>query len=310
VADQALSEASTAAVEGDWVGRAIQPDAMEKAIMPIAAVHFDTLKLRSFGLVSGIGLTLLVTTLAQSSFAQEPGQETFASAEEAGGALFTAAQHNDEQALLKILGGGNDFVSSGDANEDQQEREQFAEKYQEMHRLSQQTDGSDVLTIGAENWPFPAPLVLRNGRWYFDTNAGAQEVLFRRVGENEVAAIATCHALISTAEGRENGNISDDPVSQYAHSFVSAMTKTGGIAPADAQGVFAPFYGYYFRALPHQQSGWAFVAYPARYRSTGVMTFLVTDSGTVYEKDLGPDTAKVAATLVARKPDSSWHVAD
>jgi Protein of unknown function (DUF2950) len=215
---------------------------MEKTIMPVANMSSEMLKSGLLGLVSGIGLSALAIIFAPSTFAQEPGQENFASAEQATNALFVAAQHNDEQAIIKILGGGKDSVSSGDEIEDKHELEQFAQKYQEMHRLGRNPDGNTVLYVGAEN----------------------------------------------VCEGQP---------------------RSGGIAQAHAEDVFAPFYGYVFNKLPDQQHGSVFLAYPSQYRSSGVMTFVAAQDDTVYQKDLGPDTARVAEALVAWKPDSSWHVA-
>lgn len=278
--------------------------------MPIANMSSEMLKSRPLGLVSGIGLSALAIIFAPSTFAQEPGQENFASAEQATNALFVAAQHNDEQAIIKILGGGKDSVSSGDEIEDKHELEQFAQKYQEMHRLGRNSDGNTVLYVGAENWPFLAPLVLKHGRWYFDSNTGAQEILYRRIGENELTAIETCRALVFAAERHESGEIDNDPIRQFARSFVRANLEAGGVAQAHAEGVFAPFYGYVFKKLLDQQYGLAFLAYPSQYRSSGVMTFVVAQDDIVYQKDLGPNTARVAEVLVAWKPDSSWHIAD
>src|SRR6202140_3048724 len=135
---------------------------------------------------------LLVVGFANSSFAQEAQPKTFASPGEATKALFEATQKQDEQALEAILGAGKEVTSSSDEVEDKLEREQFSKKYRELHRLVQEADGSTVLYIGAENWPFPIPLVAKNGAWYFDSKTGAQEIKFRRIGENEATAIQVC----------------------------------------------------------------------------------------------------------------------
>jgi hypothetical protein len=146
-------------------------------------------------------LVLLVAGQARPSLAQQPGQETFPSVEAASSALYSAVQHNDEQAVMKILGGGKELVSAGDAVLDKLEREQFGQKYREMHRPAAEPDGTTVLYIGAENWPFPIPLVSVNGGWHFHSATGAKEVLFRRIGENELTAIEASHVLV-TAEKR------------------------------------------------------------------------------------------------------------
>jgi hypothetical protein len=175
------------------------------------------------------------------------------------------------------------------------------------------------LYLGAENWPFPVPLVSKNGRWQFDSVAGAQEVLFRRIGENESIAIQTCHALILAGKGHEGEAIADDPIDQYAGNLVTELVRNAAAAPDNKQ-LSAPLYGYNYRAERQGRQGIAlytgtagrmvFLAYPARYRSTGVMTFVVIPDSLVYEKDLGPDTAEIAEALTSWKPDSTWHIAE
>ena len=131
------------------------------------------------------------------TFAQQPGQQTFASAEDAGRAFFAATQAQDEKSLLSILGpDGKDVISSGDPEEDLNARVGFVAKYQEMHRFVTESNGTVTLIIGAENWPFPIPLVNEHGSWYFDTAAGKDEILFRRIGRNELAAVDACHELV------------------------------------------------------------------------------------------------------------------
>src|SRR3979490_883403 len=134
---------------------------------------------------------LLIALYAQLCAAQQAASATFASAEEASRALYQAARSNDQPALAKILGADNEFVSGQDQAEERREREQFARKYDEMHRLVREADGSLVLHVGAENWPFPFPLVRENATWHFDPEAGMEEVLARRIGEDELAAIAS-----------------------------------------------------------------------------------------------------------------------
>src|SRR5229473_7077886 len=138
---------------------------------------------------------LLIAGYSQMSLAQKSGPETFSSPGKATSALFQAVQNGDEEAVERILGAGKEVTSSNDEIEDKLERERFSQKYQEMHRLVREPDGSTVLYIGAENWPFPIPLVSKNGVWYFDSDTGVQEILFRTIGENETAAIQVCHVL-------------------------------------------------------------------------------------------------------------------
>jgi Protein of unknown function (DUF2950) len=275
-----------------------------------------TLKFRKFpGLMATAAfaiIALLVAIHTQSCFAQQPSQKTFSSTENASRALYTAVQNHDEQAVTEILGGDKGLVSADDEALDKFERERFVQKYQEMHRLAREPDGTTILYIGAENWPFPIPLVSKNGAWNFDSEAGLQEVLFRRIGENEVTAIQACHALV-IAEKRHDAK---------ADNAIGAF-----LANAANSGHRIPFHGYYFRILTSQgknarsgvksnsadrkmTGGFAFVAYPADYRSSGVMTFIVNEDDRVYQKDLGPDTAKLAMAMTAYNPDPSWTPVD
>ncbi len=228
--------------------------------------------------VTGAFVSLVLAVYAPASRAEQSTQKTYPSPEEAAEALFKAVQARDEQALSQILGGDKELLSIDDADQDDFDRHRFLEKYQEMHRLAREPDGT-VLYLGAENWPFPIPLISKNGTWSFDAPSGKQEILFRRIGANESFAIDVCHALVRSTEGDA----------------------------ASSVGSPVPFHGYYFRALSARGKPASFIAYPAEYRSSGVMTFVVDHSGVVYERDLGPRTAKVAKTMTRYKPDSNWH---
>jgi hypothetical protein len=280
-------------------------------------------------------------------FAQQPGQRTFASAEEAASALFAAMQVQDEQFPLSILGpAGKDVISSGDPVEDSDTRASFVVKYQEMHRFVTEPNRTVTLVIGAENWPFPIPMVKNNGSWYFDTVAGRDEILFRRIGRNELAAIDACRDLVDAQkqyfarppanlpqqfaqrlvsdEGGHNGLYWHGASDEFASPINPLIAYARQNLPTDQVGEHVPFNGYFFRILtsqgPHapggarnyvangrMTGGFAFVAYPAEYRTSGVMTFIVDRSGTIYEKDLGPDTTKLAQAMTAYDPDSTWH---
>src|ERR1700687_2467864 len=171
-----------------------------------------------------VGLLLLGVGCTGSTFARDPRPRTFSSPGEAANALFEAAQKEDEPALETILGVGKEVTSSSDEVEDKLEREQFTKKYQEMHRLVREPDGSTVLYIGAENWPFPIPLVSKNGAWYFDSDTGKKEILYRTIGENETTAIQVCHVLARGKQRGETETIAADPVIEYAQSLVSSGT--------------------------------------------------------------------------------------
>lgn len=253
------------------------------------------------------------------SSAQQTAPKTFSSPGEACHALFQAVQNHDEQALEAILGAGNEVTSSSDQVEDNLARERFSQKYQEMHRLVHEPDGTVVLYIGAENWPFPVPLVTKNGRWSFDSDAGAEEILFRTVGENEITAIQVCHAFALAKKQGETKATGDDPISQYVQTLVIAATANGENTGRATQEK-SPFHGYYAVPIAGRTASVSagkkagksvlLIAFPAEYRSSGVMTFVVTQDGAVYEKDLGPDTAKLSADVKELSVDSSWHVAE
>ena len=223
-------------------------------------------------------LAVVVATWAPASRAQQAHQTTYPSAEGAAQALFLAVQAGDEPGLSQILGGDSKLFSAGDKDQDDLDRGTFLAKYREMHRLARQPDGT-ILYLGAENWPFPIPIVSKKGVWSFDAQTGTREILFRRIGANESFAIDVCQAL----------------------------PRADQVDPAAFLGSRVPFHGYYFRALPVSGKHASFVAYPAEYRSSGVMTFIVEDGGVVYERDLGPDTAKAASRITNEKPDSTWH---
>jgi hypothetical protein len=301
-------------------------------------------------LVVSVLLALSLEASLVPMFAQQPGQQTFASVADAGRALFTAMRAPDDRALLGILGpAGNDIVASGDPIEDLDARTKFTAKYEEMHRFATEPNGTVTMVVGAENWPLPIPLVNKNGAWFFDTQAGKDEILFRRIGKNELSAIQACSDL-ADAQKQYYDKAPYGYAKGYAQKLVSDAGKYNGLyweetgeqfnspidpliayarqnRPADQVGAHVPFNGYLFRILtgqgPHapggarnyvvngkMTAGFAFVAYPVEYRSSGVMTFIVDKSGTIYEKDLGPNTTTLAEKMMAYDPDSSWHKAE
>ncbi|HET7892362.1 MAG TPA: DUF2950 family protein [Candidatus Sulfotelmatobacter sp.] len=254
---------------------------------------------------------LPVVSLATLSVAADAPPTTFASPAEAVGALFEAAKKQDEQALEAILGAGKEVTSSSDEVEDKLEREQFSRKYEEMHRLVQEPDGSTVLYVGAENWPFPIPLVSKNGKWYFDSDQGKQEILFRRIGENEATAIQVCEEFAMANTAADAKAASEDPITRFAQTLASSNPVNADNNESNL------FHGYYFRIMLQNPApattsrgkkarGLKLVAYPAQYHSSGVKTFVVTWRGIVFEKDLGPETPTVAPQMKARS-GSNWH---
>lgn len=283
--------------------------------------------------------------VAACSVAQQPGQKTFPSPQEASTAFAAAAQSNDEKAMLEILGpDGRQIISSGDEVEDAQSRKDFVRRYQEMHRLVREPDGF-TLYVGAENWPLPIPLVDKGSAWYFDTAAGTMEIMYRRIGRNEMSTIRVCEELVPAQKeyystqhaeyaqkifsdvGQHNGLYwkagEDEPQSPIGPLVASAVSegydKREGAAPT-------PYRGYYYRVLTRQGTnspggpknyiaggkmtgGFAFVAYPAEYRSSGVMTFIVNGDGVVYQKDLGKQTGVLAKAMKEYNPGPGWQKA-
>src|SRR6202142_823702 len=208
---------------------------MEKELMRTNYRTLETFTVKlACGFASGIFCLLLVVLLllvagfAGSSFAQDSQPKTFSSPEEASGALFQAVQNEDEPSLEAILGAGKEVTSSSDEVQDKLEREKFCQKYREMRRLVREADGTTVLYIGAENWPFPIPLVSRNGAWYFDSKTGIQEIKFRRVGENEATAIQVCNAFVMAKKQDETkAAAEDDSISHYVQGLLSAGVTSG-----------------------------------------------------------------------------------
>jgi DUF2950 family protein len=305
--------------------------------------NFDRLHWANLPKLGAVAMVLTVC-LSAGSMAQQPGQKTFSSADEASQALVTAAKSNDEKAMLDILGpDGKQIVSSGDEAEDAENRANFVERYQEMHRLVKEADGTTVLYIGAKNWPAPIPLVNKGSAWYFDTEAGKKEILYRRVGRNEMSTIRVCQELaaaekeyssqhgeyapkIFSDEGQRNGlywkAADGDPLSPVGPLVAAAVTESDATSRNTT-----PYRGYYYHVLVRQgkngpggaksytvngkmTGGFAFVAYPAEYRSSGVMTFIVGEDGTVYEKDLGKKTEGLAKAMKEYNPNASWQKAE
>jgi len=313
---------------------------MQRTKLKINKFHWANPKLAAIAV-------LLTGCFSTFSMAQQLGQKTFSSPEAASNALVTAVQSNDESAMLDILGpDGKQIVSSGDETEDAHSRANFVQRYQEMHRLVKEPDGTTTLYIGAKNWPTPIPLVNQGDSWYFDTEAGKKEILYRRIGRNEISTIRVCQELVAAEkeyystqhdeyaqkifsdEGQHNGlywkAADGEPQSPIGPLVASAVAE--GYAQRQ-DGAPTPYRGYYYRILTRQgkhnpggaksyivnskmTEGFAFVAYPAEYGSSGVMTFIVDEDGMVYQKDLGKKTDALARAMKEYNPDSSWQRAE
>ena len=299
--------------------------------------------------VLSVSLVLGLCT-ARATLAQQAGQKTFTSAAEAADALAAAVRNHDEAAMLAILGpSGQDLISSGDPVADKNKQDSFAAQYQASHQFAAAGDGRTYLYIGTENWPNPIPLRQNGSQWYFDTDYGKQEILYRRIGANELDVIKVCGAIADAQRDYYSTLHDGASVHQYAQRFRStAGTQDGlywevkaGAQPESplgplvaeaayegyqhqANGQPRPFHGYIYRLLTSQGAnapggarsyivdgkmtgGFALVAYPASYRDSGVMTFIVDQSGQVYQKDLGPNTDQIATEMVAYNPDATWQ---
>jgi len=304
----------------------------------------------SFGsAVAVIAATMLLFVFHPSNErAQSANEKTFSAPGEAALALYKAAKQNDSNALNAIFGSNaGKILHTGDDVADKNAISKFVSNYDQMHRLVVEPDQSATLYIGAQNWPVPISLAKNsNGAWYFDTEQGAKEILYRRVGANEDDAIDVLHAFVDAQKEYASTTHDGEKTKHYAAKLFSDEGKQNGlywktsdneppspIGPllAEAaqegyrrsQGQPTPFHGYIFRQLTRQGAaakggardyaangqlarGFAVVAYPAEYRISGVMTFIVNQDDVVYEKDLGPDTAAQAQGMTEFNPDKSW----
>jgi len=280
----------------------------------------------------------------------QAGPKTFASPDDAAKALVDAAKSGSRDAMLAIFGPGSaEVIYSGDAEADKAAFAGFVSDYDAMHRWRKLDNGSELLLTGTDNKTFPIPVKKNDaGQWYFDTAAGKEEILARRIGRNEMAAIDVCAA---TAQAQaQYFSQRHDGVKQYAQKFISEEGKQNGlywqspegqprsplgpaIAFATAEGYklqpnqHVPFHGYYFYMMYKQGAdakggakdyivngkmtgGFAVVAYPAQYGDSGIMTFLINQNGVIYQKDLGKTTAEAAAAMTEFNPDKSWKAVE
>jgi hypothetical protein len=293
---------------------------------------------------------VLLQSAPQSKQKSAPSTQTgFDTAEAAAQSFVEAAAKYDVPTLLAILGSdGEDLVVSEDPVKEKNRAAAFAALAQEKSIVMADSQNHRAeLIVGNDAWPFPIPIVKRNGKWYFDTKAGRQEILFRRIGENELDAITICRgfddAQLEYASAQHDGS----GLNQYAQRIISTPGKQDGLAWQNADGSWAgpvgegaakamaegytaegqAYHGYYFKVLKGQGpegrlgamnfvvegvmiGGFALAAAPAQYRVTGVKTFIVSDEGTVYEKDLGPDTLATFKNMELYNPDKTWHPTD
>lgn len=294
-----------------------------------------------------LGLSFAGQAQSQAQHASSPapaGQKGFATPQAAAEALITAAGSYDVPALREILGpDGEDLIASEDPVRDKSIAQQFAEKANEKHSVNVEKNKA-ILQVGNDYWPMPIPIVKREGKWYFDTKAGREEILYRRIGANELDAIQIAHGYVEAQREYALTPHGNPPRHQYAQKIISTPGKqdglfwknpdgspggpiSEGIARAIQEGYSdkaSPYHGYYFKILQGQGpdapfgkidynidgvmlGGFALVAVPADYRVTGVKTFMVSQWGVVYEKDLGPDSLKIVKEMTEFNPDKTWH---
>jgi hypothetical protein len=296
--------------------------------------------------MNGTLVSMAIAALLCTTASIVSAQQDFKTPDDAASALANAAKTGDGKAIVTVLGpDGQDIVSSGDEVADAATRQKFVAAYDAKHQIAMEGDNKAMLVIGQEDFPLPIPLVRKDGLWRFDTAAGREEILFRRVGRDELDAIQSCLAYVDAQNEYAERDRSGAGANTYAQRIISAPGKKDGlywptsqgedasplgelIAEATAQGYRpgdgrTPFHGYYFKILTKQGpaapggeldyivrgkmiGGFALVAYPAEYRNSGVMTFIVNHTGNVFQKDLGPDTAKLAERMTSFNPDQSW----
>jgi hypothetical protein len=286
--------------------------------------------------IGAIVAVMLVTSASRA-------QQAYPSPEDAAASLAAAVKTGTRSAIMKVLGkDAEDIVESGDDVADAEMRQRFLSAYDARHSIKAEGNKKATLILGADDFPFPIPLVNNKAGWEFDAAAGRLEILYRRIGRNELDAIQTCLAFVD-AENEYAEKDRGEGAGVYAQSIVSSPGKKDGLfwrddrdpsplgelaAQASAEGYkvgeqAAPYHGYYFRILKGQGSdapggtvnyvvkgkmigGFALIAYPAEYGNSGVMTFMVNHAGTVYQKDLGERTERIAKRIILFDPDQTW----
>ena len=295
-----------------------------------------------------VAVSVAVGLLMLPVSAQEGKQKAFGSPEEAVKALAEAVQAGDMKGMMAILGpDGEGIISSGDEVADKNTRERFVKVYQEKVDFVKEREGRVSVIMGNDHWPFPIPIVKKGEGWVFDTKAGREEVLNRRIGRNELNAIRVCQGYVEAQREYAGTDRERDGIIQYAQKIWSDPERRNGlyweagdgempspmgpyVAEAAEKGYAkkgdkrAPYHGYFYKILKaqganapggayqyvingHMVAGFALVAWPAEYGVSGVMTFVVNQNGMVYEKDLGPKTEASAKAMTLYNPDRTWR---
>ncbi len=285
-----------------------------------------------------------------ASTSPQSAQKAFATPKEASEALIQALETYDLPALKEILGPhGEDLISSEDPVRDKNNAAAFAAKARENNQVNLDPKNSSraILSVGNDDWPLPIPLVKKAGKWSFDTKAGREEILFRRIGANELDAIQICRGFVEAQNDYAEEKHDNAEANQYAQRVISTPGKHDGLAWQKPDGAWEgplgegiakaldqgytdrsqPYHGYYFKILKGQGpsaplgkmdfmvngamiGGFALVAAPADYRVTGVKTFIISYEGIVYEKDLGPNTLEIFKKMELYDPDKTWQRTD
>jgi hypothetical protein len=302
--------------------------------------------------ISGLAAVLLVlpTMAVDGAFAQMNGAKVFDTPQQAVTALIDAARNKDQNGILAVLGPETEeWLSSGDEVQDAQGRERFVAAYDQKNSVEMPDDETAILHVGDDEFPFPFPVVKLQDGWSFDAEEGREELLDRRIGENELNAIEVVQAVADAQVEYSTIDWDEDGLLEYAPQFASTEGDRDGlywplgedgiesplgplVAEASAEGytgggsdedATAPYHGYQYRIIMRQGAdapggayeysvdgdmigGFAVLAYPARYNASGIMTFIVSHQGTVYETDLGEDTEAAALAIEAFNPDAKW----
>ena len=313
-------------------------------------LEIDGLTLPLLSLLCAMSLPALAYSQQNPAETTKPAQKTFATPNEAANAFIQATANFDTSALTEILGpDGEKLVSSEDPVQDKNIAVAFAAKAHEKNSIAidPHNSGRAILVVGKEDWPLPIPIVKQNGRWLFDTKAGRREVLYRRIGSNELDAIEICRGYVDAQEEYALHKHDGSEVNQYAQRIISTPGKHDGLVWRNPDGSLEgpvaegiakaldegytnrsqPYHGYFFKILKGQGpdaplgqmdfvvegamiGGFALAAAPAEYRVTGVKSFIVSYEGIVYQKDLGPDTLEIFKKMELYNPDKTWKRTD
>jgi hypothetical protein len=293
-----------------------------------------------------VAVAMLLLGAFSASLAAGTPQKSFPSPEEAVKSLVAALRANDEKEMFAILGpGSRELISSGDEVADRAGREKFLKAYDQLNGLQKETGDTMVLHIGADNWTMPIPIIKKGTTWLFDIDKGKEEILNRRIGRNELHVIEVLYAYVDAQHEYASKDCRGGGKVEFAQKLISTEGNRDGlyweakegeeespfgplIAQATREGYnkksrLSPFHGYYFKILKGQGKhaeggsynylvkgkmilGFAIVAYPAEYGNSGVMTFMVNQEGTIYEKNLGKNTRRIAETIKIFDPDKTW----